>query len=124
MFKIGVVGFAVAALLGTAPAVYQLFFNGKMVMAMRLYLPILDRTQKGLAILVVVNAVIPSLGGFHCASFDGLIYVIFANLLMVSSLITGQLDDLREALMDSKTSLDNKRYRMRALILMTLKYDQ
>lgn len=120
----GFIAYAVMGIDVMAPSFYHSIFNGKMVMSMRIYLPVLDETQAGLAILVVINCVTTTLGVFNEISFDCLMYVIFANVPMVSSIITGQLDDLKEALLDPDNTLDSNKYRFRTFILMTLKYNQ
>lgn len=55
---------------------------------------------------------------------DVLIYLIFANMLFVSSIITGHLDDFEESLLDPDNTLRITRSRMRSTILMILEYNK
>lgn len=48
VFKMGFIAYVVMAVDVTVPSLYQSIFNGKMVMSLRLYLPVLDETQEGL----------------------------------------------------------------------------
>lgn len=61
---------------------------------------------------------------FTMCSFDMLIYIIFANMPMVASIITGHLDELRDVLQDKKRKLDDINDRLIQIIFMHKKYKE
>lgn len=56
-------------------------------------------------------------------TYDALTYIIFLNMLMVSSIIAAHFADMKEALLDTATTLRDTKYRLHAIILMILKYN-
>lgn len=123
--KFGIVGYVMVATVYTAPALYQTIFKGNPTPVLRMYLPFVhEDSHTELAILTAVNY------GFYwvilhgVGSYDILIVFVTVNIPMVSTVITGHLQDFQEALLRRNNTLQMTKYRMRSIILMTLKYNE
>lgn len=83
--------------------------NGKMVPMLRIYLPGIDTHSIGGAIFLnVLDYVSITTGYVNICCFDLLIFTIFINMPMLSLVIIGHLDELREPLLDKKDKKDKK----------------
>lgn len=110
------------------PSTYQLIFLGHYEPPFAISFSSFDNEMNSFDIAFewVFNILAGSIAICVGVSVDTLIILIFINILMVSSMITGQLKDLKEDLLDPEnTSKDTKyNYRFRAIILMILKYNE
>lgn len=108
------------------PSIIQFFTAGKVTPPMRVYFPGLrGESIIGIAILIIFNYIVSILALYVASCFDILVYLIFANMPMVSLVITRQLKDLEVHLLDDKrNTLRNTKYRLRDIVLMILKYNQ
>lgn len=83
-----------------------------------------DATDTGFAILYGFNILLLLYSYFTVCPFDMLIYVIFANVPMMASIIIHQLDELKVALLDPKCPSSEIKYRILNMILMHKKYNE
>lgn len=74
-------------------------YTGHVVLPMRIYLPGIDAdTIGGIAILLINNVVQTACCILIVVSYNSLIFLIFANIPMVSLIIIGHLNELNEIL--------------------------
>lgn len=92
---------------------------------LRIHFPGLnDATDTGFAILYGLNILLLVFYYFTICSCDMLIYVIFANVPMIASIIIHQLDELKVALLDPECPSSEIKYRILNIILMHKKYNE
>lgn len=118
--------YAIGIWLVTSGAVYQFISSGKYVPpAMVCLTCFTEQSVLDTTIEMAFNFVMAALVFCVVSSFDSLIFVIFVNMLMVSSVITGELSDLKGAILNSSQfNFKDTKYRLRAIILMILKYNE
>lgn len=56
--------------------------------------------------------------------FDSMLFIIFANITLASSIITVEIDELRDYLKDPKRTRTNIKRRLSNIIYMQLKYNE
>lgn len=109
----------------TASSIYELISTGDIVPPVRICITcFLEQSVLDYAFELTINILLGCLCICVVSTFDTLIYLIIINMFMVSSIITGQLQDLKEAMLDSDNTPVNIKYRFRAIILMILKYNK
>lgn len=98
---------------------------GQIRPSLEVHFPKIDEnTTSGLAFLIVFNILIGAGGLFIVCSYDLLLFIIFANMLMVSSIIIGHLNELKDALLDPKCQTLEAKTRLLNIILMHKKYNE
>lgn len=92
---------------------------------LRIYIPGVDEnSMAGYAFLMAYTYLLLLFGYSVVCSFDALTFLIFANMPMVASVIHGHLDELKEALLNTKTKPNEITYRLLNVILMHKKYTE
>lgn len=121
----GLTGFAMVAIVFAAPSLYETIFNGNMSPVLRIYFPFVrEDSQTDLAILTAFNLVVYCVGLLGVGPFDILIVFVALNIPLVSSVITAEVEQFKAALLRRNNTLGMTKYRMRSIILMTLKYNE
>lgn len=104
--------------------VMEAFYTGQMVPP-RIYFPGIDeKTIGGLSTLIAFNYMVFLCGYVVIISYNLLIFLIFANVPLVSSVITGHMDELTEVLMDPDCHLHEVKCRALTIILMHQKFKE
>lgn len=99
ILKVVVCGFAGMHCCFVSALFLDNWLKGVMAPIFRIYLPGLDEhTLFGAIFLNIFNYVVILVADLIIPPFDSLIFIIFANIPMVASVITGHLDELRKAL--------------------------
>lgn len=123
--KYGSVGYVMIATLYTIPALYETIFMGKLTPVLRIYFPFVrEDSQTDLAILAAFNYFAFWVALHGIGSFDIFIVFVTVNIPMVSAVIISHFEDLKNALLHRNNTLRMTKYRMRSIILMTLKYNE
>lgn len=105
--------------------VLEAIYTGQIVPPLRIYIPGIDeQTVAGLSTLIVFNYMVFLCGYVIVISYNLLIFFIFANIPLVSSVIAGHVDELSEALMDPDCHLQEVNCRLLAIISMHQKFKE
>lgn len=108
-----------------AQSIYQTISTGESVPLFAISFPdAFEKSMCGFVFKWILNIFEPGVGLTVGCSCDALIYIIFANMLFMASIITGHLDELKESLLDPDNTLRITKMRMRAICLMILKYNK
>lgn len=107
------------------PQIYKGISTGENIAPFRISFPSgLEESNYGLAFKWLLNCILPALVCYAVQPYDALMLINFINMLFVSTIITGHLDDLKESFLDLEKSSKSTKYRMQAIILMILKYNK
>lgn len=105
--------------------VFSNAFNEERVPLFHLYLPGINMHSMGGAIFVnVFNYVSITTVYFIMCSFDLLIFMIFTNMPMVSLVMIGHLDELREELLEEDRIPSDIKNRLIQIVVMHNKYNE
>lgn len=97
--------------------------TGTLVPPLRIYFPGVDAGfSVGFAFVILYNYVVLIVGLLVIGGYNSLLFFIFANIPMVSSVIIGHLDDLKDVLLVPNYKLCNVKRRLFNIILMHNKY--
>lgn len=101
------------------------FYRGKIIVAVEIHFPGIDEeTYGGFAFIFFYNyAAIVAAFAISCF-FNLLLFLIFANMPMVSSVIIGHLNDLNDVLLDPDCTSRDIKQRLCSIILMHYKYNE
>lgn len=102
---------------------FEYLIYGEIVPPMRIYFPFMG-SNIVVAFVMAFNIWMAFFTFCTICPYSTLLYLIFANMQMVSSIIAGHISDLNEYLVHSKKSLNNTKYRLRSIVLMTMKYNE
>lgn len=83
-----------------------------------------SKSTYGIAFLVAFNVVVVVYGTRLLIVFNSILFITFINMIMVSSIITGQIDDLRAYLMVPKRNRTEIKRRIKNIVYMIAKYDE
>lgn len=120
-----VVMYVAAVILNLTPGAYVLCVTGKSVPTIRISSLYLDQPSAfDIALEWIINILELVISFYVELAIDSLIYIICLNMLMVASIIASHLENLKEALLDPDSSLIDTKYRLQAIILMILKYNE
>lgn len=123
ILKIGIFAYTFMHILFLGMLVGEAIYRRALIPPLRIYLPGVDEgTYIGVAVLILFNYVISLTGCFVFCSYDSLICVIFANMPMVASVITGHLNEMRERLLDEDCDGDEARERLTRICLKHYRY--
>lgn len=118
------ISYASSILFNVWPGIYEMLTSGESAFPARISTLYVDQPSAfDLTLEMIFNFVVLAIIAMVQIAYDPLIYIIFLNMLLVSSIIIGQIDDFKEALLDPAISLRDTKYRMQAIILMILKYN-
>lgn len=107
------------------PSMWQFIFTGKMSPPARLYLPVIvDQSGASWAFLIILNYSLGVLAGLILIPFDGLIYLIFANIPMLTLIITTHIAEFNKYIAKPKKAFKYKQSKLLIIILMSLKYNE
>lgn len=83
-----------------------------------------SKSTYGIAFLVAFNVVLVIYDTQLLIVFNSLLFITFLNMIMESSIITGQIDDLRTYLMEPKRNRTEIKRRIKNIVYMIAKYDE
>lgn len=99
------------------------FIKGKMIPAMEVHFPGIDEeTYGGFAFVLLYNYCGTVAGFAISGTYNLLLFLIFANMPMVSAVIVGHLNDLKDVLLDPDRESRDVSSRLYNIILMHNKY--
>lgn len=118
------ISYASSILFNVWPGIYEMLTSGDSAFPARIStFYVYQPSAFDLTFEMLFNFVVLAIIAMVQIAYDPLIYIIFLNMLLVSSIIIGQIDDFKEALLDPAISPRDTKYRMQAIILMILKYN-
>lgn len=83
-----------------------------------------DHTSIQFGLLVAANFLVLFFSIFIATSYDALLFVVFANMPMVASIITLELNDLRNSLLNGTETPKQTHLRFKAIIFMHKLYNE
>lgn len=98
-------------------------YYGKMDLPLHVHLPG-DESAIGFAFTAIYNYAGCICACFIICTYDSLMFLIFANMPMVSSVIIGHLDELKLALLDPDCDDREIKHRLYNIVLMHKKYKE
>lgn len=110
------------------PQIYNFCFYGETIPPMRIcFIYLYEKSGLDYALEWAFNCLVAVISGYLVYTYDILITIIIINVLMVSTIITGHLADLNEVLFNPANPANpakDTKYRLRAIILMILRYNE
>lgn len=107
------------------PSMWQFIFTGKISPPARLYLPgIGDQSGASWAFLIILNYSLGVLAGLILIPFDGLIYLIFANIPMVALITTTNIVEFNKYIVKADKAFKHTQSGLMVIILMCLRYNE
>lgn len=106
------------------PMLAEYFYDGKLIPIFHIYIPyIYNQNADGFIIGIFINYLVYFVCYMNLISYDVLLFIIFGNMPMVSTIITIHLTELRE-LLDNSTDAENIRKKLVHIVLMHRKYNE
>lgn len=125
ILKLGTITFVLLYLIFMTLIIGGSIYKGEIRPSLEVHFPKVDEnTTAGLAFLIVYNIIFGAGGLFIVCVYDLLVFIIFANMFMVSSVIIGHLNELKDALLDPECQLLEAKKRLLNIILMHMKYNE
>lgn len=83
-----------------------------------------DHTSIKFGLLVAANFLVLYFSIFVVVSYDSILFVVFANMPMVATIITLELNDLRNSLLHGNETTKQTNFRFKAIIFMHKSYSE
>lgn len=83
-----------------------------------------DHTSFKFGLLVAANFLVLYFSIFVVVSYDSLLFVVFANMPMVATILTLELNDLRNSLLHGNETTKQTTFRFKAIIFMHKSYNE
>lgn len=103
----------------------DILYTGVIVPPLRTYVPGIDETSiGGMAFLIVFNYLVLLAGYYITGCYDTMLFIIIANMQIVSSVIIGHLNELKEALLVPKRRSCEIERKLLRIILIHRQYKE
>lgn len=120
-----IMSYAIIFQLYQSPKYYNYFVLGEIQPSMGAYVPFVeDVDEGGLELIQIYNIIVGIILGFFLGCFDAVVYLVFANMTIIPTVLSRDIDDLRTILENPEVSLKEIKMKMREIILMHKMYNQ
>lgn len=107
------------------PATLTFILTGQMTAAVGINFPgFEDQSDTSFTFVMILNYLFGPLGVAVVVPFDCLIYLIFANIPMVTSIITKHIENFNKYIAEPSQAFKSTKYGMMVTTWMTLKYNE
>lgn len=94
------------------------YSSGALIPILDAHFPGVDEKTMGFVFVILFNYAMCLIGFYIAGSYNSLLFLIFTNMPMVSSVIVGHLDELRDILEEPKYDIHDVENRLLNIIIM------